>query len=1359
MRMLLLRTAIVVISLPGLVGALSATETIRAPYQTPADELIAIAQAHETTEDLVILLQERTITLDDQGRATRSTRMIYQVRTEAGAEGWDAVSVHWSPWYQERPELDARVIGPGGEEHRLDPSTIAESPARETTSKIYSDSKVLRAPLPAIRPGTIVEETTVTRETRAFFDAGVISTQLMAHYYPVLRSTLTVDAPEGAAIHWTAHLIELEPVTERSDGRVRMTWTTTNTEPLEDRETNLPAEMSGIPLVAIATGQSWQQVAAAYHEIVQAGLRSGELSIPLPPRADDPVETVRRTVSTLHDHIRYTGLEFGENSIVPRNLAEVQTKQYGDCKDKATLLIRMLAEQGIEARVALLRTGSGMDVFDSLPGLGLFDHAIVWIPSLELFVDATADMTRVGSLPSSVQGRKALIADPSTTSLVEIPAQSSHQNQQIESRVVTLSPYGRGRVVETIRGTGQIEESFRHSVRDATPEDLEEMYGDYAQSAYLDDEIDAVHVVGASEVDDELAITLEMDGAGRAVTDMQEAVVAIMISDLFDRLPYTLFTEDEDDDEKRKNDFVFSPPHQVEWNYEIEPPVGFSVLRLPESTEIRMGEAVYAQAFEERDGKVYAKLSFDSGPRRISSATYQEMKSALTKRLEEPALLLRWENDAQAHLVRGEVREAIEELERLRETDPEDALIHMRLALAYLQAGLGEDARSEIDRAIAMDPDQSILHSQKAYILQHDLFGRHMAPGWDRNAAIEAFARAWELDPEDEDIAFNAAVLHEFDDRGVRYAPDADLPGAVAWYRKVEDTLFETPGFDMNLPLALLYDRKYDELEVMLDERPAISTRDVYRAVLAMVDGGPERSRAAANLISNRSARAESMISAGQILIRLRKYPEAAAVYREAAPLSENAAQLTELADMLSRIDIDDDGETGLDDPAAPVRRLMRLMFDLEREPRELTACFSRAIGAQMTEEDYEEADRMINALRRQLDDESTPLHFIADLSNAMLQYGVEGNDEDGYRVFLQGMAGMSGGEDAIFYVVREGDGYVIVGTSDDLPTTAWEVLARLDRGDRKGAAALLDLIREDVPEVSRKDALETSIFAKIWQLGAEPDEPRMRLASAVLLAHGEDRLPGEGLEILESLSGEVLAAHEPWSSMALATAYAATNDFVAMREITARLIEQHPESDTAANYHLGALTGSGDWAGLEGFARSRLDRNRDDRVGLRALARAKIEAGDDEAAMELYGRLVTTGRPAPSDFNDAAWFSILGSPNLDTAIQWAQSAAKMAENVPAVSASILNTLAAVYAEAGRPIEAKMTIWKSMDDASLAEPRHSDWYVLGRIAEYYGLEDAAARSYRKVLEQSEFDTPGRGSVETLARQRLAQLAN
>jgi len=83
--------------------------------------------------------------------------------------------------------------------------------------------------------------------------------------------------------------------------------------------------------------------------------------------------------------------------------------RFGDCKDKASLMFTMLREAGIESRIVLVRTRSNGAVADFPASLAVFDHVIVYVPELDLYLDGTAEHSGTVELPVGDQGVMALL--------------------------------------------------------------------------------------------------------------------------------------------------------------------------------------------------------------------------------------------------------------------------------------------------------------------------------------------------------------------------------------------------------------------------------------------------------------------------------------------------------------------------------------------------------------------------------------------------------------------------------------------------------------------------------------------------------------------------------------------------------------------------------------------------------------------------------------------------------------------------------------------------------------------------------------------------------------------------------------
>src|SRR5205807_6679737 len=103
----------------------------------------------------------------------------------------------------------------------------------------------------------------------------------------------------------------------------------------------------------------------------------------------------------------YVALEFGIYSYKPYPVTQIYARRFGDCKDKASLMIALLRAAGIEAEIALVRTRSLGDVAPEPASIAVFNHAIVYVPKYELWLDGTAEYAGP-ELPLEDQGALSL---------------------------------------------------------------------------------------------------------------------------------------------------------------------------------------------------------------------------------------------------------------------------------------------------------------------------------------------------------------------------------------------------------------------------------------------------------------------------------------------------------------------------------------------------------------------------------------------------------------------------------------------------------------------------------------------------------------------------------------------------------------------------------------------------------------------------------------------------------------------------------------------------------------------------------------------------------------------------------------
>src|SRR5690606_9998497 len=98
-----------------------------------------------------------------------------------------------------------------------------------------------------------------------------------------------------------------------------------------------------------------------------------ELAARLRLDAADPQGSMERAIAFVQGEIRYTAIDMGSNSFAPNPPETTLDRRFGDCKDKTTLLVALLAEAGIDAEPVLVNTFARAAVKDRLPSPLAFD--------------------------------------------------------------------------------------------------------------------------------------------------------------------------------------------------------------------------------------------------------------------------------------------------------------------------------------------------------------------------------------------------------------------------------------------------------------------------------------------------------------------------------------------------------------------------------------------------------------------------------------------------------------------------------------------------------------------------------------------------------------------------------------------------------------------------------------------------------------------------------------------------------------------------------------------------------------------------------------------------------------------------
>ena len=881
--------------------------------------------------EATVLFERDAYTFDSEGRVTYRHDITYRIETDAGVEDWAETRSQWEPWYQNQPEIRARVIALDGKVSTLDPKTITDGPANEDSEETYTDARVRKAPLPGLSVGAIVEEETATIDKQPFFSGGGVYRDAFSRTVPIIRCELLIDVPEKTKLQYRAHLLPDLKTTDTVSGGIRhLRFVQESLKPHADSDIDLSTHNLATPMIEFSTGESWAAVAEAYRQLAEAHIDPDKVKSLLPPPGANRNETIERIVARLHKDIRYTGLEFGEASLQPATAADVLKHHYGDCKDKAALLVAMLRAAGIPANIVLLGTGPGMDVNPDLPGMNEFDHAIVYVPAPAsggdpLWIDATAEYSQVGTLPSMDENRLALIIGDGTTALVSTPQAKPEDDQLTEMRDVVMAEYGSAHITETSLTRGEIDASYRSEFGEAETREKKANLEKYAKEDYLAKSLASVTHGEGKDLTRPFALKLDMVEAKRGNTMMDDAAVAIPFSEIFSRLPNWFKTDprvegekltpQQEDNRKRAVEARLSDydvhPFVTEWQYTVTPPDGFVLRALPEEKTTAMGPAKLTQHYEtDPHGIIHAVLRFDTGKPRYTVDEALALRDAVLASYKQDMIVLTFDQAGSKLLAAGKTREALAADRGLIERHPKEGLHHAQIAYAFLEAGMGDKARLEAEQATKLEPNSAVGFKALGWICQFNEIGVQYARGFDRDCSVKAYKRALELDPDDLDTAVNLAFIEEYDRDGERYTADASLADAISQFRAVKKKDKSVGDqYDDNILFDLLYSGKYAR---------SCSTKSRSCLPRSTARGWPfpppSPSRAATrespagiaradHLAAGAQDRNAALSTAGNQLLHLRLYPEAAGILSAAVEGQSNSAGVAQQIAVFKSLD------------------------------------------------------------------------------------------------------------------------------------------------------------------------------------------------------------------------------------------------------------------------------------------------------------------------------------------------------------------------------------------------------------------------------------------------------------------------
>jgi Domain of Unknown Function with PDB structure (DUF3857)/Transglutaminase-like superfamily len=385
--------------------------TARAAPAGQSNSSAPIAKTGDQSKEALVFDKLYTkIREESDGTGTRQTTARVRVLADAGVKEMAVLTFTYISSNQQIDIGYVRVIKPDGTVVDTPDYNVQDLPADVTReAPMYSDIHQKHVAVRGLGVGDTLEYQWMLRTLKPDVPGQFWLEYMFEKDLIILDEQLDLDIPADKQV--TVASADLQPTTTTADGRKLYHWTSSNlARPDPDAPPKSVKKLK--PSVQVTTFKSWEEVGAWYDSlqkgavVVTPAIQARAVLLTKGLTSDD--DKVRVIFNDVAMMIHYVALDFGIGRYQPHAADDVLANEYGDCKDKHTLLAALLKAAGIEAWPVLISSGRELDA--DTPSPAQFDHVItlVKLKDKTLWMDSTEEVAPVGMLMATLRDKEAL---------------------------------------------------------------------------------------------------------------------------------------------------------------------------------------------------------------------------------------------------------------------------------------------------------------------------------------------------------------------------------------------------------------------------------------------------------------------------------------------------------------------------------------------------------------------------------------------------------------------------------------------------------------------------------------------------------------------------------------------------------------------------------------------------------------------------------------------------------------------------------------------------------------------------------------------------------------------------------------
>jgi hypothetical protein len=608
------------------VHALQGTEASAAATDA-IDVRPLVPEADSYAEDAVTLADVTRVRVQQSGLSSRFHQLAVKVYTRRGADAFRSFPITYSPSREEVRILRARITKPDGS--LVESFGDTNRSLNEPWSGMYYDAQAKVLSFPGLAPGDLLELQYRVEDTA--------SDNLLSDYWgdlayvqgvtPRLRWEYVVDMPAGRTLYWNQKTLGAGVSAGReptSNGRVLYRFEAKHVSRVTP-EPGMPGWSEVAATLHVSTYRTWEDVGRYYWTLIRDQLvpdesirRAAEEALKGVDRKD-----TRAVVRALYEYVvkntRYVALEFGIHGYKPYRVDRVLARRFGDCKDKASLLHALLEASGVDSRIVLLRMRQLGSVPPEPASLAVFNHAIIYVPSLDWYLDGTAEFHGATELPISDRRASVLVVEPDGKSRFTITPEARPEDNVTDVQLdLALRPGGAAAVKGESRVRGSAAPEYRRSYQSVATRKTTFEQG-WAQT-FPGLSVDKVSVSDPSKLDQDVALDYELSIPRYAEVG----------GDTLRFLPFGSrrgYVETYAGLAERRGDLVLDGPSVSRFTFRYRLPTGWSVDGLPPDVTTDNGFGKLRLTYAVEQGVLVCRGELVFARDRISASEYPAFRA------------------------------------------------------------------------------------------------------------------------------------------------------------------------------------------------------------------------------------------------------------------------------------------------------------------------------------------------------------------------------------------------------------------------------------------------------------------------------------------------------------------------------------------------------------------------------------------------------------------------------------------------------------------------------------------------------------------------------------------------------------